>query len=356
MSRVSLKLRRNSAAATRTISASAASTPISTFRIALRPAVRDPLRSAVCGSSIAQLHRRRDAEHQTADDAERHREPEADRIEVRLKLDRKCAENRYRTQGIGGPRRDDGSEARADDPEHDVFGEQQRRHAGRAGAERQANAHFAAACAGAREQQVRGVAANRQQQEQQDALQHHQRVREHPLRSTRRLPERQHLALQLRVRFWIRTRQLAHRLLELGLCLRAGDAGTEATKRRVAAEIAIFELARSRQQRRRHRRRHPHVEIQAEDRALKTLRRDADHRQRYAIDTNGLPNGCGTGAETAPPEIVRDHDDGFARLARVASSARMKRPSDRPQAERREVVARHEQAEGALRAARFRRR
>ena len=50
--------------------------------------------------------------------------------------------------------------------------EQQADDAPRPGAEREAHAHFALTRAGARQQQVRGVAADREQQEQHDALQH----------------------------------------------------------------------------------------------------------------------------------------------------------------------------------------
>ena len=51
--RNALKLRTKSAAAMSTTSASATSTAISAFRIGLRPAVRAPDRSAVCGSARA---------------------------------------------------------------------------------------------------------------------------------------------------------------------------------------------------------------------------------------------------------------------------------------------------------------
>ena len=61
------------------------------------------------------------------------------------------------------------------------------------GAERDAHPDLALPRAGAREHQVGGVGADRQQNEQHDALQRRQRAGDHLLRPARRLPVGQHL-------------------------------------------------------------------------------------------------------------------------------------------------------------------
>ena len=149
----------------------------------------------------SELQRRRGAEQQTAADAEDHREGEAERIEAGLEADRERAVRRHRSQRFGAPPRDQDADDRAEDAEQQVLGEHQPDHAAGPGAEREAHADFAIARAGAREHQVGGVAADREQHQQHHALQDAERGDEHHLRAARRLPVRHQLAADAAVAF-----------------------------------------------------------------------------------------------------------------------------------------------------------
>ena len=144
---------------------------------------------------MRELRRRRDAEDQAAEQAEAEREGEPDAVDARSAIlignDAIIGTARSASvahTAIAAP--SGGAEHR----QQQVLGQQQADDAPRAGAERQPDADLAVAGAGARQHQVRGVAADREQQEQQHALQHRQRADEELLRPARRLPEAQHRA------------------------------------------------------------------------------------------------------------------------------------------------------------------
>ena len=208
-----------------------------------------------------ELQRRAGAEQHAARDAEERRKPDADDVELGLKPDRERADDRHGAQRVGRPGRDRDAEERARQREQQAFDEQQRRDARSRGAHGEANADLALAPGGAREQQVRGVAAHREQQHQHDRLQQRERVGQHPLRTARRLPERQDLAAHLAVGLRMDVREIAHRRVELRLRGVAGDAAPQPSEHRIAPQRSIVELRRSRKQRRRHRRRRPQVEV-----------------------------------------------------------------------------------------------
>src|SRR6185436_11954993 len=98
--------------------------------------------------------------------------------------------------------------------------------------------------------------------------------------------------------------QLTHRFGKLRG--RAGfvGAGSQAAERGVATLVALLELLRSRKQCRCERRWNEQIELQREDRSLKTFRRDADDRQLIVIDTNGLTDGGRRPGEMGLPIVV----------------------------------------------------
>ena len=155
-----------------------------------------------------QLRRRRHAEDDAADDPEQHGEGEADRVHACLELDRNRADHRDRTQRIGGPDGNHRAKRRAEQRQHQVFREQLADKAPRAGAKGQAHAHLPVARAGSREHEIRGVAADRQQQEQHHRLQDCERAHQEALRAPRRLPERKHLGLHCPIRVGVVVGQL----------------------------------------------------------------------------------------------------------------------------------------------------
>ena len=165
-----------------------------------------------------------------------------------------------------------------------VLGEQQAEHAPRSGSERQPDADLPVPRAGARQHQVRGVAADGEQQQEQHSLQDAERADEELLRAARRLPEPQDPGLDRLVRFGVVVRELSHRDVELGLRRGARRARRQPPGHAVAALAAILELARSGQQFRRHRRRHPEIECQHRHGALEPFGRDADDRQLAIVD------------------------------------------------------------------------
>jgi hypothetical protein len=157
-----------------------------------------PSRGADAGSNrglridARELQRGTDPEKRAAAEPERHREREADDVEIGLKPDRERADDRDGPHRVGRPRRDRRAERDAEAGEQEVFNQQQTRNASTAGAEREADADLALPHRRSSQHQVRGVAADREQQQQHHALQNQQCVREHALRPARRLPERQH--------------------------------------------------------------------------------------------------------------------------------------------------------------------
>ena len=91
-------------------------------------------------------------------------------------------------------------------------------------------AHFPLARAGARQDEIRRVAAHREQQQQHHGLQDRERRAQQPLRPARRLPEREQLRLHRRVGVGIHLRELPHRRVEFGLRLRARRAAARACR------------------------------------------------------------------------------------------------------------------------------
>jgi len=180
--------------------------------------------------------------------------------------------------------------------------------------EREAHADLALPRARPRQHEIGGVAAHRDEQEQHHALQKRERAAEQPLRSARRLPERQHLARDVGVRIGIGPREIAHRRLELGARLDECRARRRPAHDRIPALAAIFQFTRSRKQHGRHRRRHPHVECEPDDRALESRRRDADDRERPIVHPHDPADRVGRAAEPRAPAVVGD--DGDRRAAR----------------------------------------
>ena len=241
--------------------------------MALRPADREPLRSACCGSTRPSCSAGAAPNSRPQPMPSDDREGEAERIEAGLKPDRERAVRRHRRSASVPHHAIRMPTTAPKHAEQQVLGQHQPDHAARTGAEREPHADFAVARAGAREHEVGGVAADREQHQQHHALQDAERGDEHHLRTARRLPERHHLAADAAVGLGKRlpparaspTRTPPWRRASVGAVAQAAHRG-------VAALVAILELARSGEQRRRQRRRHPEVELQREDRALEILR------------------------------------------------------------------------------------
>ena len=124
----------------------------------------------------------------------------------------------------------------------------------------------------------------------------------------------------------------------------------EAAHDGVAAHGAILELARSAEQHRRQRRRHPEVELQAQHGALEPVRRDADHGEIVVVDAKRAANRLRTSAEARLPVVVRNDDNRVG--ARPAGFVQPQETAGgRLHAQRREIVARHQQPVGPLRSA-----
>ena len=218
--------------------------------------------------------------------AERERERQADGVELRLKLDRKRADHRHRAQRVGRPDRDRRAERGAEQRQQQVLGQQQADDAPRAGAEREAHADLALPRAGARQHQVRGVAADREQQQQHDALQHRQRARRASA-AVRAAPART-AAPRRRSSRWSRDRSRASSRIadvELGLRLRRASPRREPAERRSSRAAPRSSSSRDPASSAgaivagTHR-----SKFSIEHRALKPLRRDADDRQRPIVD------------------------------------------------------------------------
>ena len=206
-------------------------------------------------------------------------------------------------------------------------------------AEREPHAHFALPRAGAREHEVGGVAAHREQQQQHDDLQ--DRERGAPSSAAGRAATARTAAPRLRssrLVCGIRLRELAHRRVDA----RSAPARAVAPARAgpitvVAAHAAVLELARAGQHDGRQRRRQPEVELQPHHGALEAARRRRRRSSgRTPLTRIVLAERRRATAEARLPVVVRDHDDrGAARRARLrprAGSARA--PGCRPSAEK----------------------
>ena len=163
-----------------------------------------------------QLNRRRGAEQQARADAERDREQQAEAIDAGLEPDRKRAVGGHGPQRLGAPPGNDDAESGAEHAEQQVLGQQQPHDAARTGAEGEPHADFALPRGGAREHEVGGVAAHRQQHQQHHALQDAERGGDHLLRSARRSPVRANLDADVRVGLRKGHREIAHGRRRLG--------------------------------------------------------------------------------------------------------------------------------------------
>ena len=180
--------------------------------------------------------------------------------------------------------------SRAAQGEQDALGQEQPADVPGLRAEREANGHFLASRARAREDQVCGVAAHRQEEQQRDRLEDGQRGGKQALRSAGRLPEGQNLGSHAGVGLGKRDRQLTHGRVQLRLCGCTSGAWREPAEHGVLATAAIVDLTRAVEEQRRQRYGKPHVERQAHHGALKTAWRDADNRQVLAVDAEGAPD------------------------------------------------------------------
>jgi hypothetical protein len=121
----------------------------------------------------------------------------------------------------------------------------------------------------------------------------------------------------------------------------------ETAEHGVAAQAAILELARAGEQDRCERRRRPHLEVQAERRALKPRGRDADDRQQTIVHANITSDRRRITIEMRPPVVVRDDDDG--RATGLGDFVRANESSGgRREPERREIVSRDEERKCTL--------
>jgi hypothetical protein len=246
--------------------------------------------------------------------------------------------------------RDRDAERRTHQREQQILPQDQPRDARTCRAERESDADLTVPRARPRQHEVGGVAADGEEEDEHDRLQDPERCRQHPLRSARRLPERQHFGLQRRVGFRVDLAELAHHLIELRLRLRDRGPGRQLRHQAVAAHRPIVELARSALDERRHRRRNPDVEVEAQVRALETLGRHPDHGQLLIVDAKRPPDDVRGAAEACVPEVVGNDSDRFGAgtLRFIGSEEAAER---RLHAERGKEIAGHELAVDAHRAA-----
>ena len=203
-------------------------------------------RAQVLRSDTRELQRRGQTEDDRAGDAEQHRDRQARSIHAGLERDGdpSHAHLRQRIQRPRSPNRHAGAERRATQGEHEAFGQEQLRDAPRLRAERQTNRHFLAPGARPRQQQIGGVAADRKQQQERDALEDDERGGEETLRTAWRLPERQHVRLHGGVGLRERSRQLPHDAGDFVLRTCLARVRREPTDDRVAANRSVFQLTR----------------------------------------------------------------------------------------------------------------
>ena len=243
--RVALKFRKNSPATSNTTTASATSVAIRMFRTRLRGSVFELARRC-CGATRASCSAGARPKTHRAGDAEQHRDRQARSIDGGLERDGNPshAHLRQRIQRPRSPNRHAGAERRATQGEHEAFGQEQLRDAPRLRAERQANRHFLAPGARPRQQQIGGVAADRKQQQERDALEDDERGGEETLRTAWRPPERQHVRLHGGVGLRERSRQLPHDAGDFVLRTCLARVRREPTDDRVAANRSVFQLTR----------------------------------------------------------------------------------------------------------------
>ena len=260
--------------------------------------------------------------HQTKEAPASEPEQDGDRetcpIDGCQKGDRNAADphRRHGAERIRSPECERRADKTAAQGEQDALGQEQPADVPGSGAEREAHGHFLASRARAREDQVCGVAAHRQEEQQRDRLEDGQRGGKQALRSPGRFPERQDLGSHAGVGLGKRNRQLTHGRVQFRLCGCTSGAWREPAEHCVLATAAIVDLTRAVEQQRCQRHGEPHVERQAHHGALKAAWRDADNRQVLAVDAEGAPDRVCGQSESRLPVVVRDHDD------RVAPSCR----------------------------------
>ena len=346
MSRLSWNRWKKRPATRRTRSASATCRPINTCRTGLRALRRAAARSASCGSRPATNHAGAIPAAIVASRPAAGSEDQADRVDLGLEANRKRAGELADAQNAHAPGRQHhpGDDAGRREQQH--LGQRRGAEADAGRAERETNPELALADAGARQQQVGDVAADGDEDEQHQELQQPQGGAQHALRPARGIHERRDLGAERLVGSRIGRGQLAHRRVEVGLGGGARHVRAQAAHQRVAALRAVVELARALHHHRRHRRRQPHVERQAERRALKAARRDADDGERHVVDPDRFADRRGRAAKARLPVAVRD--DGDRTPARRRGVVGLQQPAGgRREGERGEVVAGHEEAGGA---------
>ncbi len=159
-----------------------------------------------------ELERRRGAKHHRARQPETDRKQQTPAVQAGLKPHRKLRrQERHRSQRARAPHRDEATDHRRRQPEHGVLDQEEPDDAPRAGADGEPDADFAVTRARPRENQVRRVAAHRQQKHEHDALQQRQPLQQQALRPARRTPEREHVSLHAAIRLGVRLRELTHR-------------------------------------------------------------------------------------------------------------------------------------------------
>jgi hypothetical protein len=114
--------------------------------------------------------------------------------------------------------------------EQQIFGEHQADDTPASRAQGHTHGHLALAGAATSEHEICGVAADRQQQQQHDALQNGQPADHQTLRAARRLPEGENLTGDSGVGLGKVASKLGHRGGELGLGLFARRAGLQQTE------------------------------------------------------------------------------------------------------------------------------
>ena len=163
------------------------------------------------------MDRRRRAEDQTAPNTEQHGEGEGECIHSGGKQDRKCANHWRKAQCRCAPNGEGCSEACSQESEQHIFRKYQADDAPASRAERYAHGHLALPGASTSQHEVCGVAADRQLQEQHNALQDGEPTDQPPLRTARRFPEWMNLGANSGAGLRIVARKLGHRRTELGL-------------------------------------------------------------------------------------------------------------------------------------------
>ena len=176
--------------------------------------------------------------------------------------------------------------------EEDVLGEQQSEDAPRAGPQGQPHSDLALARARPGQHQVGRVPADGEEQQEHQRLQDPQRARQHAL-GVRAGPARTEGPPPAPSRSCPGRGGPARCIAaSSSACARARVAcGGQRSQERVAALAAVLQLARPAQEDRGQRRRDPEVEVEAEDGALESRRRDPDDGQALIVEAKGLAEG-----------------------------------------------------------------